>query len=515
MSKVVSAAEAAKAVRNGDTLTVCGVVGALCPEKVLAAIEERFLSTNEPRDLTVVCPVAVGDVWDLPGMDHLAHEGMMRRIIAGSYIIGTNQKTGRGSRTVQMVLQNQVEAYNFPIGALFNLHRDIAAGRPGHLTEIGLRTFVDPRQSGGKISRRAEEDLVELVQLGGKDYIFYKAYPIQVAIIRGTTADEDGNISMEKEGMYSGVLVQAMAAHNSGGIVIAQVERIAARGSLNPHLVRVPGNLVDMVVVDPQQVQATGVTYDPSVCGEVTAPLEQAAKVLPLTPEKVIGRRGLKELEAGQTVILGFGVPSMLPAIAVEEGVFPNLNFTIEHGAVGGLPLAGFQFGVSANPTAIVDCPTHFDFIDGGGVDAACLSFAEVGADGTVNVSKLPNMIPGCGGFIDITHRARRIVFCGTFTAGGYKSRIEDGKLVIEQEGRFSKFVRQPHHVTMDGAYAWEKGQRVTYVSERGVFELTAEGPVLTEVAPGVDVQRDIAERMQFELKVAPNLRPMAAELFR
>lgn len=515
MSKVISAAEAARIVRSGSTLTVCGVVGALCPEKVLAAVEERFLAEGEPRDLTVVCPVAVGDVWDLPGMDRFAHEGMTRRFIAGSYVIGTSPKTGKGPRAVEMILRDEVEGYNFPIGALFNLHRDIAAGRPGHVTDVGLHTFVDPRRGGGKINRRAEENLVELVTIGGREYIFYKAYPIDVAIIRGTTADEDGNIAMEHEGMYSGVLVQALAAHNSGGKVIAQVERVAARGSLNPQLVRVPGNVVDAVVVDPQQVQATGIAFDPAVSGEVRVPADQVARALPLTPEKVIGRRALMELRRGQTVILGFGVPSLLPSIAWEEGLLADYTFTIEHGAVGGVPLAGFQFGVAANPMAIVDCPTHFDYIDGGGVDVACLSFAEVGPDGSVNVSKLPQMIPGCGGFIDITHRARRIVFCGTFTAGGYKAAVEDGRLAIKQEGRFQKFVREPHHLTLSGAYAWRKGQRITYISERGVFELTEEGPRLVEVAPGVDVRRDIAAQMRFELRVAADLRPMEPLLFR
>ncbi|MHB1006539.1 MAG: acyl CoA:acetate/3-ketoacid CoA transferase [Chloroflexota bacterium] len=514
MSKVVSAEQAALALRDGDTLTISGVVGALCPEKVLAAVEARFLAEGQPRGLTVICPVAVGDVWDLPGMDHFANEGMTRRFIAGSYVIGTSPKTGRGPRVVQMVLENKVEGYNFPIGALFNLHRDVAAGRPGHLTEVGLHTFVDPRHGGGKLNRRAEEDLVRLLPVDGQEYLYYKAYPITAAIIRGTTADEDGNLTLEHEGTQSGVLVQALAAHNSGGVVIAQVKRLAARGSLNPQLVRVPGNLVDMVVVDPAQAQATGITYDPAVTGEVRVPPAEVARPLSLTPEKVIGRRALRELRRGETVILGFGVPSMLPSIACEEGSMDQFTFTIEHGAVGGVPLAGFQFGAAANPAAIVDCPTHFDFIAGGGVDLPCLSFAEVGADGSVNVSKLPNMLPGCGGFIDITHRAKRIVFCGTFTAGGYRGAIADGQLVIQQEGRFRKFVRETHHLTLNGAYARQKGQQITYISERGVFVLGDSGPVLMEIAPGMDVERDIAAQMQFPLVVSPNLKPMDPALF-
>lgn len=515
MSKVVSADEAARVIRSGQTVTICGVVGALCPEKMLAAVERRFLATGEPRDLTLVFPIAVGDVWDLPGMDHFAHDGMTRRMIGGSWVIGSNPRTGRRARATEMVLENRVEAYNFGIGTLMQLHREIAGGRPGVVTPVGLDTFVDPRWGGGKLNERTTEDLVHLVELGGREYLWFPSFPIDVAIIRGTTADERGNLTLEHEGTFSGVLAQAMAAHNSGGVVIAQVKRLARHGTLHPQLVRVPGELVDYVVVDPDQVQATGIAFDPAICGEVRVPLEALRQPVPLDPGAVIARRAFRELRAGQTVILGFGVPSLIPQIALDEGLLDHLTFTIEHGAVGGVPLGGFQFGSAANPDAIVDTPSHFDYIGGAGFDAACLAFAEVDPEGNVNVSKLPGLIPGCGGFLDITHRARRIVFCGLFTTGGLRAEVADGRLRILQEGRHVKFVQQLYHRTYSARAGRARGQRVTFVTERAVFELTEEGLLLTELAEGVDLERDVFRLMAFRPRVAEPLRTLDPTLFR
>jgi propionate CoA-transferase len=511
---VTSAAEAARLIPDGSTVTVCGVVGGLVPEAVLRAVEERYLQEGHPRQLTVYFPVAVGDVYDLPGLDHLAHEGLARRFIGGSYVIGRSPKTGRRSRLTELVLENRVEAYNFPIGALMHLLREIAGGRPGVVTPIGLDTFVDPRHEGGKLNARTTEDLVEVVSLGGQEYLWYRAFPVDVAIIRATTADEAGNLTFEHEGLYSGTLAQAMAAHNSGGIVIAQVQRLAARGSLHPQMVRVPGELVDVVVVDPDQVQGTGVHHDPTVTGAVRAPRRSLGRPIPLTPDAIVARRALLALAPGQTVVLGFGAPSLLPWVALEEGVEEALRFTIEHGAVGGLPLDGLQFGVSANPECILATPEHFDYIGGGGFDVACLAFAEVDPEGSVNVSKLPGLIPGCGGFIDITHRAPRIVFAGTFTTGGLAATASDGKLRIEREGQHVKFVRRLHQRTFSGPRALRQGQRITLVTERAVFELTSDGLVLTEIAPGVDLHQDVLERMQFRPIVSPDLRLMEARLF-
>jgi propionate CoA-transferase len=385
------------------------------------------------------------------------------------------------------------------------------------ITAIGLGTFVDPRDQGGRMNRVTPPDLVELVSLAGKEWLLYRAFPIDVAIIRGTTADEHGNLSFEHEGVVLAVLAQAMAAHNSGGKVIAQVKRVATPGTIPPHLVRVPGILVDALVVDPEQRMNTGIAYDPAISGEIRTagyPVES----LPLGAEKVIARRALCLLGPGDIVNLGFGISSLVPQIALEEGVFDHLNFTVEQGAIGGLPLTGFAFGASHNPEAIIDSPAQFDLIDGGGITVACLSFAEVDRLGNVNVSRLeaqPHVLAGAGGFINIAQGTRRLVYCGTLTAGGLEVQIEAGQVRIAREGRFAKFVSRTQHVTFSGPLAAKAGQQVCYVTERGVFRLTGDGLVLTEVAPGIDVERDIRVKVGFALRAAPDLRPMDARLFR
>lgn len=511
--KVVSAKDAVRLVSDGDTISVCGVIGFLCPDTVLAALGKRFAAEGSPGNLTLVTPVAVGDVYDIPGMDHLARPGMLKRVISGSFVIGTSPKTGQRAQLVQSILSGEVEAYNFPIGALMALHREIGAGRPGLLTEVGLGRFVDPRITGGKLNDATSEDLVQVVELLGKEYLFYKAFPVNVAIIRGTTADEKGNLTLEHEGMFSGVFDIALAAHNSGGKVIAQVKRIAAAGSLHPQMVRVPGVLVDAIVVDEHQKQGTGIDYDPTVSGEVRSTSDRLSP-MPLGPEKVICRRSLMELAEGEMVILGFGVPAGVPSVAAEEGVLDQLTFTIEHGAIGGIPLTGFQFGVAANPEVILDTPCHFDLIDGGGIDACCLAFAEVDPWGSVNVSKLPNLIPGCGGFMNITQKARKLVFGGLFSAGGVEVAVEEGRLKIHREGKFCKFVPAVQHLTLEGHSVIARGQRAIYITERAVFELREDGLVLTEIAPGVDLERDLLSRMQIRVKVSDQLRLMDERIF-
>lgn len=513
-SKVVSAEEAARLVSDGDTVSVCGVIGFLCPDRVLQALGDRYAAEGSPRDLTLVTPVAVGDVYDIPGADHLARPGLLKRVISGSYVIGTSPKTGRRAQLVEMILAGEVEAYNFPIGALMALHREIGAGRPGLLTEVGLGSFVDPRIAGGRLNEATRDDLVQVVTLADREYLFYRSFPVDVAIIRGTTADERGNITLEHEGMSSGVFCLALAAHNSGGKVIAQVKRVAAAGSLHPQMVRVPGILVDAIVVDEHQKQGTGIEFDPTVCGEVKGPPDRL-EPLALGPEKVICRRALGELRQGDLVILGFGVPAGIPSVAAEEGQLERLTFTIEHGAIGGIPLPGFQFGVSANPEAIIDTTSQFDLIDGGAIDAACLAFAEVDPWGSVNVSKLPNLIPGCGGFINITEKVRKLVFCGLFSAGGLEVAVEEGELRIKREGKFCKFVESVQHLTLDGRRIVGQGRRAVFITERAVFELGEEGLVLSEVAPGVDPERDVMARMQFRVGLSERISRMDARLFR
>jgi propionate CoA-transferase len=512
---VLSPEEAARLIGSGATVTVSSSATQLVPDKVLAGIEARFLATGEPCDLTIVFPVAIGDSFGTVGLDHLAHPGLIKRLIGGSY---TNAPASKPSPKIyEMIYADQVEAYNFPLGVLMHLHRDIAAKKPGTITHVGLGTFVDPRDQGGRMNQVTPRDLVEVIQLQGGEWLLYRSFSIDVAIIRGTTADTHGNITFEHEGVVLAALAQATAAHNCGGKVIAQVKRVVAPGTLYPHTVKVPGILVDALVLDPEQRMNAGIVYDPAISGEIRTADYPVEPVL-LGAEKVIARRGLLALRPGDIVNLGFGISSLVATLAFEEEVFDDLVFTVEQGAVGGLPLSGYAFGASHNPEAIIDSAAQFDIIDGGGVTAGCLSFAEVDGQGNVNVSRLaaqPHVLAGAGGFINISQSTRRIVFCGTLTAGGLDVRIEGGRVRIIREGRFPKFVAKTQHVTFNGSLAAEAGQEVCYITERGMFGLTREGLLLTEVAPGIDVERDIRDKVGFPLRVASDLRPMDGRLFR
>jgi acyl CoA:acetate/3-ketoacid CoA transferase len=512
---VLTAEEAARLIGNRATVTVSSSATQLVPDKVLAGIEARFLASGEPRDLTVVFPIAIGDSFGTPGLDHLAYPGLIRRLIGGSYANAPASKPS--PKIYAMIYADQVQAYNFPLGVLMHLHRDIAARKPGTITHVGLGTFVDPRDQGGRMNRVTPPDLVEVIQLQGKEWLLYRSFPIDVAIIRGTTADTHGNIAFEHEGVVLSVLAQATAAHNCGGKVIAQVKRVVAPRTLYAHTVKVPGILVDAIVVDPEQRMNAGIAYDPAISGEIRA-AEYPVEPIPLGPEKVIARRALLGLRPGDIVNLGFGISSMVAPLALEEEVFEELSFTVEQGAVGGLPLTGFAFGASHNPEAIIDSAAQFDLIDGGGVTTGCLSFAEVDGQGNVNVSRLaaqPHVLAGAGGFINISQSTRRLIYCGTLTAGGLDVRVEEGRIRIVREGRFRKFVARTQHVTFNGPQAAKAGQEVCYITERGVFRLTGEGLVLVEVAPGIDVDRDIRDKVGFPLQVASDLRPMDPRLFR
>lgn len=512
---ILSPEEAAQLIPSGGTVTVSSSAAQLVPDKVLAGIEARFLATGEPKGLTMVFPVAVGDSFGTVGMDHLAYPGLIKRLIGGSYVNGPASKPA--PKIYAMILGDQVEAYNLPLGVLMHLHRDIAAKKPGVITKIGLGTFVDPRDRGGRMNNVTPPDLIEVVQLRGEEWLLFRAFPIDVAIIRGTTADVNGNITTEHEGVTLAVLAQATAAHNCGGKVIAQVKRVVAAGTLDPQKVKVPGILVDALVVDPEQRQNTGIAYDPAISGEIRAAAFPVEPV-PLGPEKAIARRALMQIRPGDIVNLGFGISSLVPQIAFEEGVFDRLNFTVEQGAVGGLPLTGFAFGASHNPEAIIDSPAQFDLIDGGGVTVGCLAFAEVDGSGNVNVTRLkaqPHVLAGAGGFINIAMGTRKLVYCGTLMAGGLDIRIEAGSVHIAQDGRFQKFVARVQDVTFNGRLAAEQGQEVWYCTERCVFRLTKDGLVLAEVAPGVDLERDIRAKVGFPLQVAADCRAMDARIFR
>ena len=512
--KHISLAEAAGLIPDGAIVSVSSSSGLGCPDLMLKAIGERFEATGHPRDLTTLHPIAAGDMSGIKGVDHIARKGLLKKIIGGSYPSGPS--SAEPPLIWQMIGANEVAAYNIPSGILFDMHREAAAKRPGVMTKVGLDTFVDPSREGCAMNASAAaEPVVKKISFEGEDWLYFKAIAPQVAIIRATTADERGNLTYEHEGAYLGGLDQALAARNNGGIVIAQVKRIAKEGSLKPHDVRVPGVLVDYVVVDPEQKQTTQTLYDPAISGEIFRPLD-SFRLPEFNIQKVIARRVAKELEAGSAVNLGFGISANVPRILIEEGLHGAVTWVIEQGAVGGVPLLDFAFGCASNADAFMPSPYQFTYFQGAGFDASLLSFLEIDRTGSVNVSKLsfrPHVTAGAGGFVDITARAKKIVFSGMFNAGA-KLAVTDGRLVIEKEGKLKKLVNTVEHVTFSGRRAVEQGQDITYVTERCVMKLTPEGVVLTEIAPGVDLETDILAQSEFPLIVSDALKPMDPALF-
>lgn len=514
MNKYISPAEAAALIPDGAVVSVSSSSGLGCPDLMLKAIGERFDATGRPRDLTTLHPIAAGDMSGIKGVDYIAKKGLLKKIIGGSYPSGPS--SAEPPVIWQMIGADEVAAYNIPSGILFDMHREAAAKRPGVMTKVGLDTFVDPSREGCAMNASAAaEPVVKKVTFEGEDWLYFKAIAPQVAIIRATTADERGNLTYEHEGAYLGGLDQALAARNNGGIVIAQVKRITKEGSLKPHDVRVPGMLVDYVVVDPDQKQTTQTLYDPAISGEIFRPLD-SFRVPEFNIQKVIARRVAQELQTGSAVNLGFGISANVPRILLEEGLHGTVTWVIEQGAVGGVPLLDFAFGCASNADAFMPSPYQFTYFQGAGFDASLLSFLEIDRNGSVNVSKLsfrPHVTAGAGGFVDITARAKKIVFSGMFNAGA-KLAVADGKLVIEKEGKLKKLVNEVEHVTFSGRRSIEQGQDITYVTERCVMKLTPEGVMLTEIAPGVDLQAHILDQSEFPLIVSDRLKTMEAALF-
>ena len=513
-SKHISLEQAAALIPDEAVVTVSSSSALGCPDAMLAAIGQRFQEQSHPRNLTTIHPIAAGDMYGVKGIDHIAEPGLLKRVIAGSYPSGPSSMPS--PKIWQMIHNNAVEAYNLPSGILFHMHREAAANRPGVLTKTGWDTTVDPRHTGGRMNDVTTEDIVEVVQFDGDEWLYFRAIPADVAIIRGTTSDEQGNISTEHEGAYLGALDQALAARSNGGIVIAQVKRLTIGGVIPPQQVRIPGTLVDYVVLSPDQTQTTQTQYEPAISGEIRRPMDSFPPV-EFGVQKVIARRAAQELYQGETVNLGFGISAFVPYILLEEGLHGAVTWAIEQGAVGGVPLLDFQFGCASNADAIIQSPDQFTFFQSGSFDRTMLSFMQVSGNGSVNVSRLaarPHVTAGIGGFIDITANARRIVFSGYFTAGGLKLDIKDNKLHILQEGRVHKFVPEIEDVTFSGRRAQELKQQVVYVTERCVMQLHDGGLIVTEIAPGIDLERDVLGQSSIPLAVSDDLRVMDAALF-
>ena len=512
--KVRTAAEAAAMIPDGAVLAVNSSSGLCCPDAVLEAIGKRHEAEGAPRNLTSIHPIAAGDFFGTRGVDHIARAGCLGRIIGGSYPSGPSN--AEPPLIWQMIGRNEVAAYNVPSGIIFDMLREAAAKRPGVLTKVGMDTFADPDLEGCAMNDAARADpIVRRERFDGGDWLYFPAIAPDVAIIRATTSDQRGNLSFENEGAFLGAMEMALAAHNNGGLVIAQVRRVAANGTIRAQNVHVPGILVDVIVEAPDMLQTTATQYDPAISGELVRPLD-SFQLTPFGIAKVISRRVAMELRRGWVVNVGFGISANVPRVFLEEGLHGAATWVIEQGAIGGVPLLGFKFGCAANAEAFVTSPHQFAYFQAGGFDAALLSFLEIDAEGSVNVSRLaatPHRTAGAGGFVDITARARKIVFSGNFNAGA-RMRVEGGALVIEREGAIAKLVPKVDQVSFSGRRAIAQGQDICLVTERCVIHLTSDGLTVTEIAPGVSLQRDILDQSRIALGVSPDLKEMDARLF-
>lgn len=504
--KILTSREAAELVKDEDVLVTGGFVGSAIPETLNNAIEKLFLQTGCPKNITLLYAAGQGDGKG-KGADHYAHEGMIKRVVGGHWNLAP--KLGK------MAIENKIEAYNLPQGTISQLFRDIAGKRIGTITHVGLNTFVDPRISGGKLNERAKEDLVKLINIEGEEKLLYKSMPVNICFLRGSFADEYGNISLEKEVATLESTSIAQACKNNGGKVIVQVEKVVEAGSLDPRLIKIPGIYVDAVVISTpeEHEQSFECQFNPALTGDMRIPLNSVERA-PLNERKIIARRAAMELKEDTVVNLGIGIPEVISLVANEEGIGEYMTLTVEAGPIGGIPQGCTAFGASINPEAILDQSYQFDFYDGGGADIAFLGLAQVDEHGNLNVSKFGPRIAGCGGFINITQNAKKVLFCGTFTAGGLKISTGSGKLKIEKEGKSKKFIKNVEQITFSGDYARRMNQEVIYVTERAVFELRKDGLYLTEIAPGVDLKKDILDLMDFEPKMDGIPKLMSEEIF-
>jgi propionate CoA-transferase len=506
-SKLISKAEAISLIKDGDTVAVSGFVGCSHPEDLTAEIEKSYLKNQTPKNLTLIHSAGQGDS-DSKGLNHFGHEGLVKKVIGGHWALAPKLQ--------KLAMENKIQAYNLPQGVISQMYREVAAKRPGVLTHVGLKTFIDPRIEGGKLNEVTKEDIVKLVTIDNKEYLFYKSIPIDVALLRATYADEYGNATMEKEAAVLDVTAMAQAAKNSGGIVILQVENIVSKDTLDPKKVKIPGICVDAIVIsDPKNhMQTFAEQYNPSYSGQAKVLLKSSNSIMPLNERKVIARRASMELVPNAVINLGIGMPEGVGLIAKEEGIADEMTLTVESGGIGGVPSNGLSFGASTNPQSILDQAIQFDFYDGGGLDVAFLGLAQCDKFGNINVSKFGTKIAGCGGFIDISQNSKKVIYCGTFTSGGLKVSIDNGKLKILQEGKFNKFVDSVQQITFSAEYARHKNQTVMYITERAVFTLGDNGIILQEIAPGIDLEKDILNHMDFKPIISSKLKTMDYRIF-
>ena len=513
MTKLVGPQQAVARIADGAVVSVSSSSALGCPDLVLKAIGERFRSEGHPRGITTLHPIAAGDMYGVKGIDWIAQDGLLARVLAGSYPSGSS--TLPMPEIWKMIVEDRVAAYNVPSGILFDMHREAAARRPGVLTKVGMDTFADPIREGCSMNARgAAAPIVHRVGFAGETWLHFPNIAPDVCILRATTADENGNLTYEHEGAYLGGLEQAIAAQTNGGLVIAQVSRMTAKGSLRPHDVRVPGHLVDLIVIDPDQKQTCETPYDPAISGQIMR-LWDSFTLAEHGVEKVIARRAAMELRGGQTANLGFGISAMVPRILLEEGHPEAVTWAIEQGAVGGMPLTGFAFGCASNAWGYVPSPQQFIYFQGAGFDLSFLSFMEIDTDGNVNVSKLgkkPYLTAGCGGFVDITAHAKKIVFSGWFEAGA-QIALTPTCLSVVQPGKFPKMVDRVEHVTFSGNRARAQGQEVLFVTERCVIRLTDRGLLATEIMPGINPARDIVAASGGRVTVADTATVMPLSL--
>lgn len=506
MSKIMCVEEAVSLIKDGAAIGLGGFIGMGHPQELSYGIEAAFLKTGHPRDLTIMFSAGVGDGKD-KGLNHMGHEGLLKRIIGGHW--------GLTPKLQKLVFDNKVEGYNLPLGTISLMFREIAGNRPGIITKIGLDTFIDPRLEGGKMNASTKEDLVEVMNIHGEEYLMYRSFPIQIALIRATYCDEDGNATMEKEAATLDSLSIAQAVKNSGGKVILQVEKVVKKGTLDARMVKIPGIYVDSIVVSQPEnhMQTYAGQYNPAFSGEVRVPVT-SIEPMPLNQRKIICRRAAMELKPSAIINLGIGMPEGIANVANEEGL-PDLKLTVEAGGIGGIPADATAFGACTNPDAIIDQTYQFDFYDGGGLDQAFLGLAECDRFGNINVSRFGPKIAGCGGFINITQTAPEVIYCGTFTASGLSISIDDGKLHINKEGVVKKFKNDVEQITFSSTFAKKNNQKVLYVTERAVLALIDGELILTEIAPGIDLQKDVLNQMEFEVKISDELKEMDARLFK